>query len=775
MALTLWCVTVVLGSLMLAGIPVAWLLRGRRALTGADFLLAPFLGMAAIILLCQNLVYVDIPIAWSTPCVWAAIGIAWIVFCRSGHARVSLRRCPWTVLAAALAVYAVQGLALFATGARDYSGRAWTDVFNYVTLAEFLKDMPFHTSWAEIGNRPGLTTALLFRWDRIGQSVLHGFFAASAGSDARTLFGPTILLCPTLTVLAMVLLARSFGVPRPAALLVGLAAGLLPALTEIHLECFLSHALGLPFLLVFPVALMRAGAQGNRTRLGTAALLFAAAVSVYTEYWVIFQALVVLVCGLSLPRCRARRALILRLAALSVLALALNPGATRGMPEIFGRVGRSMLANVFPWASSAEGLIRLWTVEWLGATGPIVRTAVRMLGLSATCLGFLGLLKAWLDRWRSARRQARVLASCVLALALLPLMVFLQDDEHPYQLYKLLLSISPLLVLGLALLWQPLPLASATANAGRRKPSVVLTCASLLVILGAGVLATGQMVWRTHGTQQHPRSHAPSLLAEEVGTLRRLLEELPPSNLLLVTDDRYGPLYSSWFSYFGRQHRIWMTSPEFIDIQFVEGATDESILKVGKVPIKKLPSGRLVQLVPFPSVLDLKTLPRAALVLEQHPCGIDKVACGDVTAVWAGSSFQLWKSPSGRWALPVRLETPYEIEKVGDRSFFWMGQAATTMEVLANCPGTIALSAAFLPGPCLPSTSGCRLQVKTSAGVQLEILMTGGPKTLTLPVEAGRTTVWLTPLDRPVPLPSGGDPRMLLLGVHELAFAFTPK
>jgi hypothetical protein len=353
--------------------------------------------------------------------------------------------------------------------------------------------------------------------------------------------------------------------------------------------------------------------------------------------------------------------------------------------------------------------------------------------------------------------------------------VFLKDDEHPYQFYKLLLSISPLLVLGLALLWQPLPLGIATAGPGRRWLPVVLAFASQLVVLCAGVLATGQMVWRTNRGQPHPRSHAPLLLAADVCTVRTLLEELPPSNLLLVTDDRYGVLYNSWFSYFGRRHHIWMTSPELIDIRIEAGTIDASILKVGKVPIKKLPSGRLVQQVPFPSVLDLTTLPRDALVLAQRPSGFDKMNCGDTTAICAGSSFQFWKSPTGRWALPVRLETPYEIEMAGGRPFFWMGPVATAIEVLAICPGTITLSAAFEPGPCLPSTSGCRLQVKTSGEVQWEMLMTGGPQTLTIPVEAGRTTVWLTPLDRPVPVQPGGDPRALLLGVHEFAFTFTPK
>jgi hypothetical protein len=368
-----------------------------------------------------------------------------------------------------------------------------------------------------------------------------------------------------------------------------------------------------------------------------------------------------------------------------------------------------------------------------------------------------------------------VLASCVFGVALLPLIVLVKDDQHLYQYYKLLLSISPLLVLGLALLWQPPSAAVGSAPRLKNWQPALLTCGSLLVMLCAEAAGTGQMVWQTTPTRPHPRSQAPVLLAEDMRAARTLLEDLPAGDLLLVTNGIYGPLYNSWFSYFGRQHQIWLTSPDFIDIELARSVPPESITTLWQCAPKKLPSGRLVHVRPLPRALDLKSLPPGAIVLEQCVPGFQQVARGDSTELWAGQAFRLWKSSSGRWAVPLQLETPYGMESAEGRPFFWMGEGETTLEVLASCPGTVTLSGSFVAGPAMPTSSAGRLQVRTSAGRHMEVPIAGGPKTLTVAVEAGRTSLWLRPLDRPVPRLAApqADPRTLLVAVHELGFGFT--
>src|SRR5262245_37439509 len=56
MLLTLGCITVVLASPFAVGLPLSWLLNGRQPLSSADWIRAPFLGVAAIVVVLQNLV-----------------------------------------------------------------------------------------------------------------------------------------------------------------------------------------------------------------------------------------------------------------------------------------------------------------------------------------------------------------------------------------------------------------------------------------------------------------------------------------------------------------------------------------------------------------------------------------------------------------------------------------------------------------------------------------------------------------------------------------------
>jgi hypothetical protein len=81
-------------------------------------------------------------------------------------------------------------------------------MFNYTTWAQFLADVPFHTGWDAVANHPYLAVPMSLKWDRRGQSFLHAFFSVTSFHDAKTLFGPTILLGPSLTVLAIYALGQ---------------------------------------------------------------------------------------------------------------------------------------------------------------------------------------------------------------------------------------------------------------------------------------------------------------------------------------------------------------------------------------------------------------------------------------------------------------------------------------------------------------------------------------------------------------------------------------
>ncbi len=544
MVLTVWCVGTILGSVWLVGGPLAWLLNGRRPLAEADCVLAPFLGVAAIILVSQNLVYLNLPIRRTAPFVCAAAALAWVWMWRGGGLRGGRTNFPWALSAAALLVYLVQGMGLLAVGPRDYVGRAWTDQFNYTALAQYFCDEPFHTAWDAAAHRPYTAPVIAFyKDDRIGQSVLHGFFTAISFLDAKTLFQPTILLGPALTVFAVFALARRLGLGKGAALTVAAAAGLMPGLAMLQLESFLSHSLGLPLLLVFPAVLDELNERPDGCTLARAALVLTAAVSVYTEFLVLLLAVAALTLAVVVWGCTRPWRLTACYGALVASLFALNPGfAASAVTIVRTRVGPAIDPHVYPWASTIEGLGRIWLGDWAAQTSPARQDAVRLYALTATAAAFLGLAKAWLDRFRGAGRdgdrRALGLASGVLAIAMLPLLVLARDDQHPYQFYKLLITASPLLVLGLYLLWfdtWSLESGEWRVESGERKTglSFLSTLHSplsthLLHAVTVGVLlilaaATARMTSLTRKPDPVSRSNASVLRDPDVCDLQRLL------------------------------------------------------------------------------------------------------------------------------------------------------------------------------------------------------------------------------------------------------------
>src|SRR5580692_38469 len=156
---------------------------------------APLVGVGFVILLCQNLLYVDVIIAKSAILVWVLAAAGWIWVLSSRSKRSLLLPVPWPALGFGAVVYLLHASGLLSLGASNYYGYGWGDMINYVAMAQFFADFPFHSNLADQGF---LVAAQSFKYDRIGQSVLHSFLMVSSGSDAQQSFGSTIFLSPFL-------------------------------------------------------------------------------------------------------------------------------------------------------------------------------------------------------------------------------------------------------------------------------------------------------------------------------------------------------------------------------------------------------------------------------------------------------------------------------------------------------------------------------------------------------------------------------------------------
>jgi hypothetical protein len=745
MLLTAWCMVVVLGGPMLTGIPLAWLLNGRRPLGERDHVLAPFLGLSAIVLVLQNLVYLNLPVRWTAPLFWLLVLLGWLWLWRQGGLA---RPWPWPLLIVAVLVFLVHGAGLLVVGPLDYVARGYSDQCNYVCTAQFLSDEPFHTPLEALDHRVYMASVVSgLRSDRLGQSVLHAFYTVSSGLDARSLFQPTILLGPALTVFAVYGLARRFGLGNRPALVVGAAAALCPALALLQLECFLSHVLMLPFFVVFPLLLDALNERPSLAALARAALVLATVVACYTEIWLLLEG--ALVVSLVLGAWRHPR--LWRLlgcgAALTVAPLVLNPAYAGMAVRLVAQRSTpwpNVLPHVYPWAYTSEGLGRLWLGD-LVASGT---AAVGLYAFTLTALALAGLALVCLQRLRAGKWPDLAFAASVLALALVPVPVLVLGRSYPYQFYKLLCTVSPLLFLGLRLLGQPGPVA-AEAGAPSWRRRVVLPLAAAAFVLAA--LSTGRMAHQSSRTEPRDRFFAHFLYTPDMRQLRHSLPQLPRGNLVLAFQNppfphHYPHFLNSWLSYFGRQHRIWVADPIFID----QGHW------------KDLAAG----------FTDLGDLPEDARLLTAQCPGLREVDMGRPTLLWSGERFALWRCSDRAWAVPVSLSNPNGWGGTPAHPFFWVGNDPARLSVLAGRPGVVTLSGNLKRGPNL-AASELAVRVRCSE-YDRQFVTTGGHVSLTVPIPAGRSCITVEVLDRPTTrsLPNG-DTRTLLQ-VVDLSFRYRP-
>ncbi|MFL5801277.1 MAG: hypothetical protein ACJ8CR_05995, partial [Roseiflexaceae bacterium] len=567
-----------------------------------------------------------------------------------------------------------------------------------------------------------------------------------------------------LIVLAVYGLGRRFGLHERSALAAGAVAGLLPGIATVQLESFLSQALAIPLLLIFPVFLDDLVERLDWRRLSICAIVAAAIVSIYTEFWIILLGLTTLMLGIAALGPPRTWRLLGCWGALILAPFALNPLFTTMVIEIFTRLDVPLITHLYPWALSIEGIGRLWLGD-LAAASSSPQFLIRTYAFAATALGYYGLMHMCISRLSGGhatgaapeQRRALGFALGVLALALLPVVVLARDSQHPYQFYKLLLSISPLLVLGLALALRPDLSAVAGAPIVRPAGRVALLqkLPALLVMsiaLAGSVVGTTTMVIQSTSLQPAERYAANYLITPEMQQLQERLEGLHDSNLFYYEVDTTWStgFVNAWLAYFARHNRIWLGNPRF-----------------NGVDLAAIPEIR--------SIVDLKTVPPDVLVLSHVDKGVAALPTKK-TLLWSNSSYQLWKPDIAFWALLEQVQNRYGVQQLKGEPFFWMGKEPTQLQVYAIQAGRLTLQARFQPGPSLPGTTVRRVLVESDTGHREEISIAVGEQRIEVPVPPGLTTISLTALDTPTLTKlANGDRRTLLLGVQGLTVRLDPS
>ncbi len=439
--LTAWCFAVAFFTPWVVGAPVYWLMRGGRALRGPDWLWVPFIGLAAIVVPLQNVtVYANLPLARSVPWYWAGFGALLTLFIAHPAGRASLRAIPKRVVLLSTTAYLLLGSGALLRGIENYRGQLQSDQFNYVVLAQYLMDEPFGMTWPQIGERPVVAIAMTFKGDRLGQSVLHGFFALTAGRDALEMFFPTIFLLAALSVPAVRLLAPRVGLFGRTAGLSALVCALAPGANILATLSYLSHALFIPVLVAFVAAV---GQAARRPRMQVhVCVLFVLGFALYTE----FAPLMAGAAGAAALAARlSGRIGWGRAAALVVvpmLALLVNPAACASAAAVAERAGQLGKQIEWGWLPITNVLTAPWSIH----THPSVRWSQLWFPCVCYSLSYVG----WVRVWRAGHNVAEF--GAVTALMVVPFVLVAVNPSAKYAVWKALSTTAPLFALGVCVL-----------------------------------------------------------------------------------------------------------------------------------------------------------------------------------------------------------------------------------------------------------------------------------------------------------------------------------
>lgn len=727
------CIAVALLSPLVIGTPIRCLLSRDRPLDELDWIEAPFLGIAFIVVVHQALVYLNVPIRAALPFTWLVVVALWIAAASFGKIARSLRAFPRLAFAGALGVYLLHGAGLLWAGVDDYYGRAWSDESNYTAIAQFVSDEPFRSSINSVGQRPYLVRPITLKGERrIGQAVLQSFLSSSVGAEARLLFEPTILLGPALVFLGVLALCRILGRSTPSAFLVSAASALLPALALVHLESFLSQSLAIPLLVVLPALAWRITHAPDADHVVVAGAVLATAISVYPDFLLLY---VVAIAPFLVATLASRKLRTLgHLCGAVALGLLLNPLTVGSLPTILRGATRPVLGQLYPWALKVEGLARIWFGDGVKTSHHLIRLGMMATAVGLTIVGYLGLGLAGRPWRRSsssdrAGTDIRPLAIAILGLALLPLAIIARDTNHPYQFYKSLLTVAPLIALGLAFV----------AQGGRSGPSRRGAILPAIALIAATPMTT-LMTIRSALSPAESRSGADILRAPAMKSLSRYLASLSGKSLVYWSiDDQWAPGYkNAWVSYFARRNRVWLCRPILLDqdLRDVRGAE---------------------------RFYDLGALPSDALFVSDNESAFLRPPRDEDRwrLEWTDGRHTVWSPSSNRWVTLANIASSREIEEKG--SFLWMGADYTALEVLAGASGVARIHASFVLGPNLPRSSEVVLLVSRGAFEQ-SMVVGSGPGVIEVPVSKGLNRIMVRPVaaEGSRPLATGESPPLLL-------------
>lgn len=138
--------------------------------------------------------------------------------------------------------------------------------------------------------------------------------------------------------------------------------------------------------------------------------------------------------------------------------------------------------------------------------------------------------------------------------------------------------------------------------------------------------------------------------------------------------------------------------------------------------------------------------------------------------VWSGTVYRLWRCETPAWAILTDIQNATDLEPSAGGLSFALGPGATTLEVLANRPGTLQVSGSF---PAEAAGRPERPRITTATGHDAQGVRAEGNVRFFVPVHSGKNRILLHPAEGPA-LPHDARSESSRIRVQNLTVALMP-
>ena len=516
-------------------------------------------GLYLVVLIPQNLVYLGVSVRVSAWIILAAaLVVVWL--CRrrfvAGIRVFYLDADILTMAAVIFLTITFHSIVPIQQGLEWYYGKGHFDQINYVLLAEFLKEKPYSTSAQDIGLRPWLVGPVGFqasaeqlgmnsgpgiemiglKKERLGQSIITAEMSVWSGTDGKGGYAATVIFFLTLLAVCVYVVLRETGIDRFLAGLGALLAALLPAITRLSLDGFLSQV---SVLFVFPffASLLRHEALSARSFTLFFGLTLAYLIAAYSEIAPFgFCTLLLGVMFLRHDKMQSKRLMLMS----TVLLIALlNPYYLRNLIEFLGQqyyyaANLASLENLAPRLQTLRG----WSALLFGS----IASAPFALFFDG-CALLLGLL-ALAGAVFLSRRDRLIFGAILTPVVVVILYLATRTPPSYYPIAKIALTLLPF-VIGLVFV----ALSKVAASNQDPAPGVLKKLFSAMIVVTA---AAGSI--RYYSEVLDNKDLLRLVRAPHFLDVCRALEKIKDKRVLVFETH---PLLTPWLCYHARHNDVY--------------------------------------------------------------------------------------------------------------------------------------------------------------------------------------------------------------------------